>query len=262
MNTASNLPWIEMNNFLIDVGSVRNPKQLCVQIVKKIYSLIPYDQARIYFIDSLGKVYDEVLIGVDKRWSEVYLEYYSKYDNGRYAIPTRNHSIPTQAGAGRYAMPKLEGGVYDWTEYSKNNKFFTEYIKPQGLKHSAGFGLHSADDLTKSVYVLDRTSHTGYSNTEIEILKRIQPNLDNLHRNLFVQELKDTLIQNQKAYNTLTKRELEIAELLCKGLTPHRISKMLSVSQSTVYRHLANIHEKLNVSNRQELILKLLQNSN
>ena len=256
---TNTLPWTQMNDFLIKVGNVREPKALCVQIVQDIYTLIPYDQARIYFIDSTGKVYDEVLIGVEKRWSEVYLEYYSKYENGRYAIPTRSLSIPAIWSDRRHSLPKLEGGVYDWTKYPTSNKFIAEYIKPQGLKYSAGFGLHSADNITKSVYVLDRTSSSGYSTKEIEILKRVQPNLDNLHKNLFVRTMQPLAIQNPELAEMLTNRELEVAEYLCKGLTPVRISNMLSVSQSTVYRHIANIHTKLNVSNRQELILKLLR---
>ena len=253
------LPWLQMNDFLIEVGSVRDPKALCVQIVQDIYTLIPYDQARVYFIDGTGKVYDEVLIGVEKRWSEVYLEYYSKYENGRYAIPNRSLSIPTIGSDRRQTLPKLEGGVYDWTKYPSSNKFIAEYIQPQGLKYSAGFGLHSADNITKSVYVLDRTSSSGYSTKEIDILKRLQPNLDNLHKNLFVCTPQPLAIQNPELIHILTNRELEIAEYLCKGLTPLRISKMLSLSQATVYRHIANIHTKLNVSTRQELILKLLQ---
>ena len=44
-------------------------------------------------------------------------------------------------------------------------------------------------------------------------------------------------------------------------MTPSRISAHLCLSRSTVYRHVANMHAKLGVSNRQELILKLLDNS-
>ena len=41
-------------------------------------------------------------------------------------------------------------------------------------------------------------------------------------------------------------------------MTPNRIGQTLCVSLPTVYRHIANIHAKLGVSNRQELLLKLL----
>ena len=60
---------------------------------------------------------------------------------------------------------------------------------------------------------------------------------------------------NKKA---LTNREIEIANLIKKGVTPVNISQQLFLSLPTVYKHIANIHQKLDVSNRQELLLKLI----
>ncbi len=84
----------------------------------------------------------------------------------------------------------------------------------------------------------------------------VQPHLDNLHRNLYV--LSSTGISNGEARKVLTAREAQIAGLLCKGMTPAKIARTLSLSLPTVYRHIANIHAKLGVSNRQELLLRLM----
>lgn len=259
MYSLSNLPWIKINDFLVDVGNVREPKEFCVQVLKKIYQLIPYDQARIYFINDTGKIYDEVLFGVDPMWSEAYIEYFSKVENGRYAIPARRHAISTGMENGCYSMPRIEGGVYDWAKY-EGDEFITSYIKPQRIRYSAGFGIHSADNFTKSVYMLDRISRSGYTREEIDLMSIIQPHLDNLHKNLFVlPSLNSCFNKNQDVQNHLTKRESEIAELLCRSLTPTKISQKLYISQPTTYKHIANMHAKLDVSNRQELILKLMK---
>ena len=87
----------------------------------------------------------------------------------------------------------------------------------------------------------------------------IQPQLDNLHENLFVLVQSDAYKTSSSIQNELTKREVEIVELLARGLTPKKISYNLFISLPTVYRHIANIHNKLKVSNRQELLLKLLE---
>ncbi|MCB8965779.1 MAG: hypothetical protein H6660_02705 [Ardenticatenaceae bacterium] len=259
MCSSNNLPWMEINDFLVDVGSMRDPKAFCVQVVQKIYPLIPYDQARVYFINDMGEIYDEVLMGVDEMWSDIYLQYFSKIDGGRYAIPTRSHMTPTKTKNGRYAFPEFGGSVYDWTNYEfENAEFANEYIQPQKINHSAGFAFHSADNFTKSVYILDRTSQSGYAQQEISIMSIIQPHLDNLHKNLFVLAQSNSCAARSCVQKSLTKRELEIAELLCDGFTPTKISHSLFISLSTVYRHIANIHKKLNVSNRQELLLKLI----
>jgi len=251
MYNPSKIPWMKINDFLLDIGNIRDPKEFCVQVINKIYPLIPFDQARIYFLNENGKICDEVLYGVDKRWSDVYREYYSKIENGRYSISTKIEN-------GFNSIPKLMGGVYNWANY-ECDEFITEYIKPQGLNHSLGFGFHNANNFTECVYSLDRTSHTGYTHEEIDIRSIIQPHLDNLHMNLFVLALKNNNFgKKTEVQNPLTKRESELAELLCIGMTPTWISKQLFLSLPTVYKHIANIHEKLNVSNRQELLLKLM----
>lgn len=58
-----------------------------------------------------------------------------------------------------------------------------------------------------------------------------------------------------ESYN-LTKRELEIVNLLQKGLSNAEISNLLHISNSTVKNHLYNTYKKLDVSNRFELIKK------
>jgi DNA-binding CsgD family transcriptional regulator len=250
MYASSELPWTKMHEFLLDIGSVREPKTLCVQVIKKIYSLIPYDQARVYFVDDNGKVVGAVLVGVDPTWSDVYLGYYSRIKNGRY-------SIPAGIERGRYSIPSAKGNVYDWTN-CECDEFIAEYIRPQRLRYSAGFGFHDAGGLVKSTYCLDRTGRSGYTQREIDIMSIVQPHLDNLHRNLFVVAAEGMHIRNTEVQEALTKRESQIAELLRKGMTPTKISRTLFLSLPTVYRHIANIHTKLDVSNRQELLLKLI----
>jgi DNA-binding CsgD family transcriptional regulator len=56
----------------------------------------------------------------------------------------------------------------------------------------------------------------------------------------------------------LSRREAEVAALLCKRLRVPEIATLLLISLRTVERHVANIYFKLNVRSRRELIGKLL----
>ncbi len=58
-------------------------------------------------------------------------------------------------------------------------------------------------------------------------------------------------------YN-LSKRELEILELLAKGHRYKEIANDLGISFDTVRSHLRNIYEKLQVSSRTEAVVKFL----
>jgi DNA-binding NarL/FixJ family response regulator len=52
----------------------------------------------------------------------------------------------------------------------------------------------------------------------------------------------------------LTRRELEIVELVSQGLQNKKIAERLSITDTTVRHHLTSIFEKLSVTNRLELM--------
>ena len=57
------------------------------------------------------------------------------------------------------------------------------------------------------------------------------------------------------APSSLTVRELEIVELIAKGMTTKAIGEKLFLSHHTIYTHRRNIMKKLNVKSASELIL-------
>ncbi|HBF65211.1 MAG TPA: hypothetical protein DDW34_05050 [Clostridium sp.] len=57
----------------------------------------------------------------------------------------------------------------------------------------------------------------------------------------------------------LTKREIEVLELVCNGMNNPDIGDKLCISEHTVKRHLNNIFHKTEVRNRYELISKVLK---
>lgn len=62
--------------------------------------------------------------------------------------------------------------------------------------------------------------------------------------------------KKNKETESLTAREIQVLELLSKGLLYKEIAFQLSISIDTVKRHCFNIYEKLHVSNRTEAINK------
>jgi DNA-binding NarL/FixJ family response regulator len=58
----------------------------------------------------------------------------------------------------------------------------------------------------------------------------------------------------------LTKRELEVLVLAARGMSNGRVASHLSLTESTVKRHLANIYSKMGVGSRGEAVRKALDN--
>jgi len=58
---------------------------------------------------------------------------------------------------------------------------------------------------------------------------------------------------------TLSKRERELVHLIAKGVSNGEIAKQLFISEKTVKAHLTHIFDKLNVKNRTQAALVLMQ---
>lgn len=249
------LPWNKINDFLLNCGNFRDPKGFSKAVLDQIQILIPFDQGRLYFINDNGLVYDEYLLGVDKQVTQEYHEYYSKVDNGAF-------SIRKLASEFSKHYPKVEECLKDQSSYSCGRTFFSEYVQPHQIQYSFGLGLRDTKNTLKSLFSLDRVCNVKYSEEEIKIMKCIRTHLDNLFQNFYatVSDNGDNVNSCIFSNGVLTRRESEIAALLVKGVKPTSISRKLYISITTVNKHIANMHAKLNVSTRQELIVKLLGN--
>jgi DNA-binding CsgD family transcriptional regulator len=243
--------WNKINDFLLDCGSYRNAKEFSRRVLDRIGALIPFDQGRLYFLDDNGIVCDEYLVGVDRQISREYHEYYSKVDNGEYSTEKRAEKFHCW-------YPAVEDCVINWDNCGKTGAF-GEYVRFYGIRRCFGLGLRDLHGRLKCLFSLDRVRDIDYSEEEVAIMSQIRPHLDNLHQNLYAPvpgsrgNMNGTSLENLP----LTARETEIAALLKQGVTPPNISERLFISRTTVKKHLANIHAKLNVSTRQELMAKL-----
>jgi len=58
--------------------------------------------------------------------------------------------------------------------------------------------------------------------------------------------------------DTLTSRELEVLQLIAKGLLYKEVATALDVAVETIKKHLKNIYSKLHVQNKTEAVIKYL----
>jgi DNA-binding CsgD family transcriptional regulator len=144
----------------------------------------------------------------------------------------------------------------------ENAQFYTqldEFVN----KHSQGLAA-ALDDLNKTRnHLIDPAKMAEFGQIVADVTQEINiPHLKNLH-NLqnTISVLKSNLIHPIELENNnrlLSKREAEVAELLCQRLTMSEIALKLALSPRTVQTYIENIKEKLGVRTKRELILKLI----
>lgn len=99
-----------------------------------------------------------------------------------------------------------------------------------------------ADEIVAAV----RAVHKGQSALDSAVAQKLMAHLAGM-------------AQPTEAVEPLTPRELEVLELVARGLTNRSIGRKLHISDRTVQGHLANIFAKLQVNSRTEAVTKGLQ---
>jgi DNA-binding NarL/FixJ family response regulator len=109
--------------------------------------------------------------------------------------------------------------------------------------------IHQAVIAGASGYLLKDTT----SNQILEAIERV-----NSGSVYFPKHIAERL-ENRRLRTDLSKREIEILELVSKGFTNKEIAKALRLSQFTVRNHLNNVTSKLDVTDRTEAAFVAIQ---
>ncbi len=240
--------WPVLYRVVSACGNSHNPRSFAIDILDNVASLCPFDQALVYFLDANHKLLGYYLKGIDEKYNREYLEYYAE-SMGHYDEFARVRENPNQ--------PTIN--VRDWKK-EKPSAFLRDYIQMRGLRYSVGFALYDLNANIRTVVALDRLKECPFTNRELYGLQLFVNIINQMHKNFYYQgnglrNIRQATWQEAR----LTAREIEVVDLLVQGVSPSNIGKILYISQSTTYKHIAHIYEKMGVSSQQELLVKLLR---
>ena len=152
-------------------------------------------------------------------------------------------------------MPEMDGveAMRQIREEQENAKFIVlttfdsdEYIFDAIDAGAKGYLLKDAsrEDLFKAI----RAVHAGESLIEPGVAAKVLDRLAELSR-----------YRAEASSNLLSDREIEVLRFMAKGSANKNIAAELSISESTVKSHVANIFQKLDVNRRTEAVTVALQ---
>jgi len=246
---VSDAVYRQIYDLVLSCSYARTPREFVASFCDEIQNLCPYDEAMTFFINSNGNVCDQYLVNTSEKWSAMYLEYFHSSEDGRFRIRTEARETEVVFGLLQRDWNKVESA-----------DFVPNYIKQRGLNYSVGFPLFDCNGMQRVIIGLDRTRNVRFSEQELELLSLVVPILNNIMKKFYYQELSTSRISQIPWETTkLTAREIEIANLVCQGMKPANISRALYISLPTTYKHLSNIYEKMHVTSRQELLVRLFR---
>ena len=242
--------YIDAYNLILQCSQPNSPRGFVIRFLELMKRACPYDQAMVLFLDINGKVSGRYTVGIRDEWVDLYLNYYLYSEE----YPQEIHLYQDIRECSDCNFSR----IYDWSQFAKS-EFITDYIQARGLRYSWGFCFFDLNGAYRVIISLDRTRSEPFPDSERARLEMALPILNNMYRNFYYQGM-DTNREMQSPWSGfhLTKRETEIADLLCQGMTVQNISNVLYIAVTTTYKHISNIYQKVGVSSQQELLVKML----
>lgn len=110
----------------------------------------------------------------------------------------------------------------------------------------------------EEVYQAMKAGATGFALKEMP-LDRVLEAIRTVHRGGHYMPSEIAAQVGQRLLTQLSSRELEVLQLLGRGLSNKEIAASLGVTEGTVKVHIANIFDKLNVSDRTQALVQAIK---
>lgn len=247
------MEWMTINNILLELYAQNDLKKLSRKLMRVLRMLIPYTKGYLILLDEHGKIQqdDSCFIGMTDKEKQEYIEKYYHKDYLQYLYDLSEETC-----------------VYKDTDILDEDRrcrteFFQKFLQPADIPYGCGILVRHQGEMM-AVFTLFRSSQLGdFTDKDIEILNILKNHI----KNMIVQvtclnqrkHLEEKCFQETAERYALTARESEVMRLLTKGLSNHEICDQLTVSLSTVKKHIYNLFNKTQVSSRTQLIHLLYQ---
>ena len=246
--TIPNKVLEKVYNILLVSGAANSPRQTMIDLASQVKQELFADAAQVFFYDANGVHTECYSVSFNSWYSSLYREHYAFAVTGRYNVfDLKRMPVNTIID------------IIKWDE-EEPTVFLREYITPLGFKISYSFKVFDMWGNVRCIVTLNWKKESTVTSEYSMLLKLLLPQLNNLYKNFFHQSSPEgKLLDGSPNYMSLTSREVQITTLISEGVSTANIAARLHIALSTVNKHLDNIYKKLNVSSRQELLLRLLR---
>lgn len=244
---------------------MQNKKQQIVinEIIKKIYYIDDYDEMRQTFVDMIGSVIkckaaNFYLTDSDEFYHPPVSNFLSLEDLLEYLNDFEDDEITSWFYKSGKSMVYREKDMFDISEI-ENGDFYKYFCLPRNIHDVLMTCLAINGEYVGIISIFRESGAEEFSEDDVFTMELLKEHLECRHmmemRNgAFMQKsAADTYMHFIKKYS-LTIREAQILELLLDGQSNDYISDKLTITSSTVKKHLLNIYKKLGITRRIELI--------
>jgi DNA-binding CsgD family transcriptional regulator len=134
----------------------------------------------------------------------------------------------------------------------RRNPWYSDVMRPAGVEHECKVWLPAPSSCTvRGFFVVRDRGSRDFDERDLAALDLLRPHLARIR----------TRWEERRGSAGLTRREIEVLELVAQGQTNAEVAARLVISRATVRTHLENIFEKLGVHTRTAAAARLYDRS-
>jgi DNA-binding CsgD family transcriptional regulator len=244
--------WQALNRTLLELYGIEDEQEFMKKVLYLFHILVPYTQGFFlsytsnYQIELDHSVYD----GMSDAVFQEYAGYYHEKDYLKFTFDlTRRTMLYRDTDV-------MEESIRVKTEIYKN------YLQPNNIPYCAGILFADGERITGLMSLFRSRELGDFSDKDLYIFNVLKDHLSNMFhklrkRNQLHFESKQDKLDKFVAQHGISNREKEIIQHFMKGETYTQIGEMLTISESTVKKHIHNIYDKTGAVNRIQLMAML-----
>lgn len=232
-----------LNRIILGIHGTDSMNKMCDGVMALLPELIPHEKS--FFThkpksDDCGNMTARSL-SMTKEEISGYTEHFREFDYSAWYINQSNVAV--------YRDSDIVSN-----EVMNASYIYNQWVQPMGMRYVCGNVIRS-DDRLYAEFTLFRSEKFGdYTEREMFLLSVVTDQIRLWFQKNYAAAFLPKNVSEPEFMALLTIREREIIRLVSSNLSLREISDQLSISYSTVRRHLANIYAKLGVQSRAQLM--------
>lgn len=235
--------WMFLNEISYNISFIYSFDEIREKSMKWLKQLVGFDGAVFSLADG-NEIKDSYVYGIDNKYKDVFEKTY-----------TKDNPLSWILESGRdYAYSEKEL----LTEESlKKSNFYKNFYLPNQFTTSMGINIVFRQEVVGLISFYKKEGE--FTKRELFIMNQLQKHF--AYRVFYEIKKGDTRYFYAKGYHekicrefSLTKRESELLEYAVKGYSNELIADKMNISVNTVKKHFHSLYEKMNVTNRVQLL--------
>lgn len=248
MYTLKETEWLTVNNVLLDLYDISDIEEFTGKVLRIFRMLIPYYKGYFIVFDENDEIRREYSahVDMDDKIYDIYINSYFEKDYLKYAFEISTHTITYQ-----------DSDIIE-DEMRKKTDFYRDFLEPNRIPYGAGVLLRSEGRNIGVVNFFRNENLGDFSDKDMFILDVLKNHLSHMLVRLIKKKKEADVNQNLTLQKItmemgLSNREEDVLSAILEGMSNAQIAENLSISLSTVKKHVYNIFTKFGVSTRAQL---------